>query len=196
MSRPVIAVDIDEVLARHNFALAAWHNERFGTTHTEHDYFTEYWSRIWHTDEEETERRAAAFQSHGIYRDLPVVEGSYAGLKRLSQTYDLVVVTVRRQSVIDATHLWLQGNFPSLFKDIRFIHFWDKGVATSKAEVAAEMGASYLIDDSLKHCTLAAQEGIEALLFGDYTWNKAETLPRGIHRVKGWSEIMEHFNER
>jgi 5'(3')-deoxyribonucleotidase len=196
MSRPIIIVDIDEVLARHNFALAKWHNDSFGTSHTEHTYVTDEWSRVWGTSPEETERRAASYQTHDVFVTLPVMSGAHDALAKLSVVHDLVVVTVRRRHVVDATHIWLDQHFPGIFKDVRFIHLWDEGAKTTKAEIAAELGASYLIDDSLKHCTLAAAEGIEAFLFGDYTWNKAEVLPPGVRRVKNWQEIAEHFNER
>lgn len=196
MSRPIIVVDIDEVLARHNFALAAWHNSHFGTDHTEGSYHTELWSRIWGTTPEETERRAALYQTHDIYADLPVLDGAKGALASLSESYDLIVVTVRRKSVLAATHVWLNKHFPDIFKDVRFIHFWDDKVKTTKAEIAQELGASYLIDDSLKHCTLAAGAGIEALLFGDYTWNKAPSLPKGVTRVNNWQEAVGYFHER
>lgn len=196
MSRPVIVVDIDEVLARHNFALAQWHNEHFGTNHTEDSYVTDQWSRIWGTDELETERRAALYQSHDVYANLPVVEGAKEVLAHLSKTHDLVVVTVRRQSAIDATHVWLDTHFPEIFKDVYFIHFWDKQIKTTKADIARRLQAAYLIDDGLKHCTLAAQGGMHAFLFGDYTWNKAATLPVNVRRVRDWQEIKEYFDER
>lgn len=197
MSRPVIVVDIDEVLARHTFALAQWHNEQFGTSHTEHEYVTERWAHIWGTDERETERRAALYQTHDIYTNLPVVDGAKEALGQLARIHDLVVVTVRRKSVMDATYIWLDKHFSGIFQDVRFIHYWDdQQIKTTKSEIATELHTSYLIDDGLRHCTLAAESGIEAFLFGDYAWNKTDALPAGVTRVRGWHDITEYFHER
>lgn len=196
MSRPIIAVDIDEVLGRHNHALAAWHNKEFGTDHTEDAYTTTDWALVWHTSPAEAERRAVVYHREGVHRRLEVLSGAQESLEQLAQRFDLVVITVRRKDIINITHEWLQEFFPCIFREVKFLHFWDDGIKTTKAEIAKELGASYLIDDDVKHCRLAAEMGIEALLFGDYSWNKTDSLPVGVNRVKSWQEVMEYFHER
>ena len=53
------------------------------------------------------------------------------------------------------------------------------------------IGASYLIDDSFGHCELAAEVGIKAILFGNYGWNRQQTLIDGIVRCKDWDAVSK-----
>jgi uncharacterized HAD superfamily protein len=190
-SRLLLAVDIDEVLAYHNKALAAWHNQQYGTDHTADDYFTEYWSKVWNVSSEEAEARAVAFHASGAHARLQLVKGALDALQRLHRFYDLAVITVRRQQVIEATRAWIDLYYPAIFTDIHFLHFWDKNENMTKAQLCRNIGASYLIDDSIKHCTQAAELGINALLFGDYSWNQATQLPKHIQRAANWGEVLK-----
>lgn len=190
-NRQLIAVDIDEVLAHHNEALAAWHNEQYGTSHMADAYFTDYWSKVWGVSPEEAEARAVAFHLSGAHAQLQPIQGALSALQKLSTSYDLAVITVRRRQVIDDTRIWIDLHYPKVFKDVHFLHFWDKNENTTKAQLCQSIGASYLIDDSVKHCTQAAEAGVDALLFGEYTWNQAESLPAHVRRVATWEEALK-----
>lgn len=190
-SRLLLAVDIDEVLAYHNKALAAWHNRQYGTNHTANAYFTDYWSRVWNVRPEEAEARAVAFHASGAHAQLKPVKGALDALQRLQKFYDLAVITVRRQQVIEDTCAWIDLYYPNVFTGIHFLHFWDKNENTTKAQLCRSIGASYLIDDSVKHCTQAAELGINALLFGNYSWNKVAHLPKHIKRTANWGEVLK-----
>lgn len=39
-----------------------------------------------------------------------------------------------------------------------------------------------------------AESNIQALLFGDYLWNKADNLPKNVSRVKNWQDVKEFFD--
>lgn len=189
--RQLIAVDIDEVLAHHNQALASWHNREYGTVHAADTYFTDYWSKVWGISSEEAEKRAVAFHASGAHAQFSPVERALDTLQRLRESYDLVVVTVRRQSVIEDTRQWIDNHYPGIFTKIYFVHFWDKNDTTTKAQLCQKVGASYLIDDSIKHCTQAMEAGISALLFGDYSWNQAQHLSPHIKRVANWGDVLK-----
>lgn len=190
MSRPILAIDIDGVLADHTAALAAWHNQTFGTRLTVDDYISDEWRYVWNTSADEAERRAQAFHATGAHGRFATIRGAKTALRELKKTHDLILVTVRRRNVIDATYQWLEVHYPGLFQDVHFIHYWDDNQRKTKAEVCQQIGAHYLIDDSLKHCLEAAEAGIPALLFGVYAWNKAETLPRNVTRVPDWKSVQ------
>lgn len=192
--RAIIAVDIDEVLAQHNRALAEWHNREHDTNHTADSYFTDYWRNVWNVSTEEAKKRAAAFHASRAHAQFSVVPGAFEALQRLKLSYDLVVVTVRRQCIIEDTKQWLKRHYPGIFDEVHFVHFWDANDTTTKAQLCQKIGASYLIDDSVKHCNLAAENGINALLFGDYSWNHAEQLPTRVKRVVDWNEVVKSLN--
>lgn len=195
MKKPVIAVDIDEVLAQHNASLVRFHNERYGTSHTLEDYISDYWSEVWKIDKVETERRAVEFHETGAHGNLEVVDGALESLKHLQQRFHLVAVTVRRKSTVESTYQWLDMYFPEIFSDVRFIHSWDDPDTTlTKADVCDELGAGWLIDDSVRHCRLMAETGKVGILFGNYPWNQQTELPEGVVRLKDWGEVKEYFD--
>ena len=63
----------------------------------------------------------------------------------------------------------------------------------TKAEICAEIGADYLVDDQPKHCLAAAKAGIKTILFGDYKWNRDTKLMPNMVRAKNWQEVLEYF---
>jgi 5'(3')-deoxyribonucleotidase len=198
VAKLVIAVDVDEVLAHHNIELVKFHNETYGSDLTLEHYVTDHWSEIWDTDEEETGRRAVAYHESGAFRKFLPVKGAYKALKRLSEHFDLHIVTARRKSVISTTHEWVEANYPGIFKSIRFVHLWDDANPPTKAEICQELGASLLIDDSTVHCELAAKGGIDSLLFGDYPWNRMlpADFPEDIPRVTDWDGVVDYIQEK
>ena len=108
----------------------------------------------------------------------------------LSSRYELHVVTARQDFLTDATERMLDKYFSGVFDSIIFTnHFSDK--SRSKADVCNELNAKYLIDDHLHHAEIAASQGIEVLLFGDYPWNKADSLPDRVRRVRDWYQIRD-----
>lgn len=193
MKRLVIAVDIDDVLVDHYEAVLAFHNARYGTTHTLEDYVTDHWSRVWGTDQAETNRRAEEFAALGV-AGRAIKAGALQGIQELHKRYDLAIITVRRKVNVEPTLKWLDDKFPGVFKEVRFVPIWEEADAPSKAEICQQIGASYLIDDSLKHCELAAAAGIQAVLFGSFPWNQATTLPAGVTRCKDWPAVTEYFD--
>lgn len=201
MSKETIAVDIDDVLSAENEAMRQFINERYGLNLTAKDYLVEapywgYWERVWGVDEEEALRRYQAYLEAEVKaRHLPV-EGAVEGVSTLKDEYNLVVVTSRYDSFVDLTKRWLEEHFPEAFSGVEFVEVWSKIRKVSKAIICKEIEASYLIDDNLEHCTLAAEEGVTGLLFGEYGWNKADSLPSGVIRVKDWSAVLEYFSEK
>ncbi len=195
--KKTIAIDIDGVLAKHNEALVEYYNDKYGTSHTLDDYFSEHWSEVWQTSPQETEQRALAFQASGAHAGLQPMSDAQAALIQLTQDYRLVIVTLRPKMNVDITHDWLERYYPNIFHEVRFVHAWDDVDAPSKAEVCQEIGAELLIDDSIKHCRIAADAGIDSILFGNYPWNQTDQpLSAKITRVCGWAEVLEYFDAR
>lgn len=197
MSKPTIVIDIDDVLAAHAEGMVAFSNKEWGTNLTVDDY-DEHWAKMWKTDPKETERRAELFHVSGVVADYRHDEGAMAVLKKLKKTYKLIVLTSRRRAIEYETKIWIAQYFPGLFDEIFFTGFWDSpttGAHTlTKAQLAEELKADFLIDDQLKHCFAAAEVGIQALLFGNYGWNEADMLPKNVFRAADWQKVGEYFS--
>lgn len=193
MSRSTIAIDMDDVIVDHYEEVVKFHNERYGTAHTLTDYTTDHWSQVWGTNHEETERRAREFASIGVH-GRKIKPGAIPAIRTLHGSYDLVIVTVRRKVNVKPTTEWLAKYFPDIFKEVHFLPIWEEDTKQTKADICRELGADYLIDDSLKHCTIAAESGLPVLLFGNYPWNQSKKLPANMQRVRGWKAVLEYFN--
>lgn len=191
-----IAIDIDDVLAANAEGFVAFSNERWGTNLTVEDY-DEHWSKMWGVDLEETERRSSEFHVSGAVAGYAHHEAAIPVLRQLAGHHELVVVTSRRKSIQAETLEWLQSRYGTLFSEIHFAGIWDiitdHSHTLTKADVCQAIGADYLIDDQLKHCVAVANVGITALLFGNYQWNQADTLPDNVIRCHDWEAVQEYF---
>lgn len=189
-----IAVDVDDVLAQHYEALVDFYNQRYDAQLTFDDYISDHWSDVWNLSQEETQERAEVFAASNLHETFLLKDFAQEAIQKLEKQYNLVVITARRKQNVDVTHQWLAKHFPNTFGHVRFLPIWDTNTTETKASIAHELDASFLIDDSLKHCTLAAEAGMKAILFGDYPWNQAETLPFGVTRCKDWMAVLEYFD--
>ena len=200
-AKPIIAVDIDDVLAAENEGMRLFINETHGTKHTSKDYLIEapywgFWEQVWGVDEDEGHARHEAFVTSGVKASLKVLDGAIPTINWLKENYELVVVTSRDNRLVELTHEWLEKHFPQTFTNIEFVHVWDEDQKASKRIICKDIGASYLIDDNMEHCGDVAKENIQCLLcllFGDYGWNKKANLPVGITRVKNWQQVRKFF---
>jgi uncharacterized HAD superfamily protein len=195
--KPIIAIDIDDVISANAASFVKYSNQRYGTHLTVDDY-REHWGEIWNIDHDELMKRAAEYHESGHIANHPVIEGAYDALKDLKERFKLIIVTSRRTSINQLTRDWIQKYYPDIFDDIVFSGFFDSaksGIHLTKGELVKNTGAEYLIDDQLKHVSSAAENGIKALLFGDYIWNKSDTLPANVTRVKNWQEVVSYFSE-
>lgn len=195
--KPTIAVDIDDVLADNAKAFVEFSNKRWGTHLTIEDY-SDHWGEMWRIDHAEVERRAVEFHlsgsigeyEHNIYAK-PVLLG-------LAENYRLIIITARRQVVVKETEAWLDTYFKDVFDKVIYAGFYDNerlGFHLTKAELCHSEGVNFLIDDQLKHCLGAAEIGVQALLFGNYGWNRTDTpLPSGVRRVVDWQAVKEFFD--
>lgn len=198
MKRPVIAIDVDDVLADNAAGFVAFSNKKWGTTLTVDDY-DEHWSDVWKTDWEETLRRRDVFLGSGAQNEYDYIDGAKDVLEKLKASYDLYVVTARMLRTKDDTQAWIHKHYPGIFTDetINFAGVWDNPDKNSykqtKADVLIGLGVDYFIDDQLKHCLGAAEKGITSIIFGDYKWNQAQDLPKNIVRCHTWREVEEYF---
>lgn len=198
-NKPTIAVDVDDVLAHHVEAFVTYSNTNWGTDLTAKDY-DENWETMWRVDRQELDRRAEQYYLSGIMSRYRVREDAAAVLARLRHDFHLIVITSRVLRVEVETLAWINHHFPDMFDAIHFAGMWDTDEATesrvtrTKAALCQSLGADYLIDDQLKHCTGAAECGVKSLLFGNYHWNRQAPLADGITRVADWDAVKEYFD--
>jgi len=198
MNKPIVAVDVDDVLAANAAGFIAFSNKQWGMNLTIEDYM-EDWATVWGTDLKESERRAMEFFDSGslsLYGHYPEAR---ATLQHMAQSFELVVVTSRRVFLKPETDAWLERCFPGVFSETYYAGIWDnpdeRSHMMTKTDVLVSIKAQYLIDDQPKHCFAAAEHGVQAVLYGDYKWNRIEVdMPQGVHPAKGWEDVGHYFD--
>ena len=199
MSKKIIAIDADDTLFDENTAVRLFHNQEYGTAHTAEDYqvpgeFHSYFATVWGVDQAEADRRYEEFVQWKLEHVLPPQPGALEVLRSLQSRYDFVVVTMRDEQSVAITHESLVKHYPDIFKDVHFVPLWGGTDTATKAKICNEIGAEYLIDDGFHHCELAAEAGIQGLLFGEYGWSSDMVLKPGMSRVKDWGAVREYFD--
>ncbi len=194
-----IAIDIDEVLADQADAFVRFSNQRWGTNLHVDDY-TEHWAELWNLNLEETLARRDELFDGKVYQTLAPIHAADEVLRRLSQRFELCIVTSRSSVLNTDTREWLKRHYPGIFSDdvIHFSGIWDKvdhtTHAQTKADILKSLDADYLIDDQPKHCIGASEVGIKSILFGDYKWNRGVEMPPLVTRCKDWAAVEAYFN--
>jgi uncharacterized HAD superfamily protein len=195
-SKQIIAVDIDDVLSLHAEAFIAYSNMTYHTQFKVEDY-DEHWADMWDVSFQELENRVRAYHESGAMEKYQPRTDAILVLKKLSKDYVLIVITSRKSEIMGITASWLTKYYPNIFESIHHAGMWDivddSSITATKAKLCQQLGASYIIDDQLKHCVDSAQLGIHAILFGDYQWNQTEFLPKNVTRCSNWTEVKNYF---
>ena len=197
MSKPTIAIDIDEVLADYAAEFVVMSNKLWNTNFTADDYH-EDWLTLWGVDLDEAVARGQAMLEDRMHERLKHNDEAVEGLHRLGEDYNLIVLTARNLATKELTLEWLGRHYPMISPgSVNFAGIWDNpkpdAVTRTKGSIAKQLGVEYIIDDQLKHCLAADEHGIQALLFGDYRWNQQDELPASITRVSNWTAVWEYF---
>lgn len=194
MKKPLIAVDIDDVLFPFIYGIAEHHNNIKGTTLTLEDFVSYNLNEVWGCSQEEANQIIKGFLSKN-YLHLEPVQGAQAGLYRLKKDFKVVLVTARNSVYEPETSRWLQVHLPGLFDELIFsgnIH--DGRDYRSKGEICEELGAVLIIDDHPDNILSAAQRGVEGILFGEKAWTVMDELPASLVKpCKDWDQVERYI---
>lgn len=197
MTKPIIAIDVDEVLADYASEFVLMSNKHWGTNFKPEDYH-EDWLTLWGVDMNEAVARGQVMLEDRMHERLKHDDEAVTALNKLAERFTLKILTARNLKAKDITLEWLGRHYPMFApEDVNFAGIWDNprpdAASLTKGDVAKSLGVDYIIDDQLKHVLAADERGIKALLFGDYTWNKSDSLPASITRVHNWKAVLEFF---
>lgn len=197
MRKPVIAVDVDEVLSPYIDGLIHWHNREYGTALQVNDFHTYEFHKVWGGSRDEAIAKGTAyFENRGPVQ--PMAEANSV-LTRLQQHYEFIVVTSRPLEHKPQTEEWIQQHFPKIFNTIVVCNHWtlnNSGPVIKKSAACVTHGAHYLIDDMPHYAADAAAAGIKALLFGNYPWNQQPASAPQIQRVANWLAVEDYFGRQ
>ena len=189
MKQLKIALDCDDVIVPTAPLILRNYNATYGTKIGLKDFYTND-RTPWGTDDATAVKRVEAYLMSDEYQQVePFLEGIEV-IRQLGGHHELHIVTGRPGILAKATEDMLEKYFPSIFHSIEFTHFFGPN-PRSKATVCQDLGIDLLVDDHLHHAQVVAACGIDALLFGNYPWNKTDSLPPRIRRVNGWHDVAQ-----
>ena len=193
MTKPVIAVDVDEVLCEFVPPLLQFYNQK----HNDNIQFAnfnsyQFWE-VWGGDSQNAAKLVNEFfTTEGFLNQSPIPHSQQV-LSRLKEKYDLVVVTSRQHFLREHTQKFLDTYYSGIFHELKMgNHYGDDGRKQSKPELCQEAGAILLIDDSIDYVTHVAEHEMKAILFGDYPWNRRDIHDKHnvhIRKVVDWLQV-------
>jgi uncharacterized HAD superfamily protein len=177
--RPILGVDIDNVLAQSDACLRAMFRELYGIRLHEQQ-MTQYDYMTYGVTEEQLVRVFQLFNME-VCRRLRVVPGAKAALVRLARRYEIALVTSRNPESKASTEYWLRA------KGLPYdqLHFNDDKHA---------LGIPYhaFIEDRHEHAHRLAETGTTVYLL-TRPWNAAPLAHPNVRRVHSWGDILEHL---
>ncbi|MEK6848782.1 MAG: hypothetical protein AABX65_04080 [Nanoarchaeota archaeon] len=193
-----IGVDLDDVLADTWNETRKFLNRRFGKNLTNKDFNDFGLAKTYGVSNDEVRKAFADAFNNGLYLNAKLIKGAVSGIGRLEDGNELYIITSRPRYIEGDTYSWVEKNFPSKFKEVRFSsHTTDLKEDTekeTKAEICKELGVLLMIDDNLdnlEECARAGVKGIVLDLDGNYNWNHREREPDGVERAFSWKEIVK-----
>jgi 5'(3')-deoxyribonucleotidase len=195
-TKPIIAVDVDEVLTPLVPHLLQFYNKKHNDCiQFEHFNSYQFW-KVWGGTQDNASKLVNEFITTAEFLNQRPIAHSQEVLNALKSHYDFVVVTSRQHFLRDHTQQFMDMFFPGVFTELKMgNHYGEHGEKKTKAELCKEAGACLLIDDSVDYVQHVALHGIKAILFGDYPWNKCDDLHASVRRVKDWREVPVAIEE-
>ncbi|KAK4266038.1 hypothetical protein QN277_027013 [Acacia crassicarpa] len=198
--KPVVAVDVDEVLGNFVSALNRFIADQYSSNYSVSEYHVYEFFKIWNCSRDEAAARVHQFFKTPYFKTgIHPLPGAQTALQKLSRFCNLSVVTSRQNVIKDHTIDWLEKNFPGLFQEIHFgNHFALDGVPRPKSEICRSLNAQVLIDDNPRYAIECAEVGIRVLLFdyeNSYPWCKVESVDQHplVTRVRNWEEVEQQM---
>ncbi len=189
-SKPVLGIDIDDVLLDLNAQLLSFHNDRYDSHLTFEQWFSFDLALMFDCSYEEKERRVAEFYASAYNDATQPIKGAREALATLSKTHTIHLITARPEYLRESTLLSLNSHFAGLFESVHFTgaHHISTIEKRTKADVCRELGVETFVDDAIHNAEDVAAIGCKVYLL-DRPWNQLP-VSAGITRVYSWEEIV------
>jgi len=174
--RKSIALDMDEVIANVTPKFLDIYEKHYGKRLSKADY----WGKKIYQIEGAMNIRETLHEK-GFFRDLPIMEGSQEGVRKLMEDYEVYITTAAQEFKysLEDKYDWLQEHFP-------FIH-WKQFVFCGDKSI---LGMDYMIDDHVHNLQTFRGKGL--LFSASHNIHETE-----FTRVNNWAEVLAFFaNEK
>jgi len=187
--RPVVVLDLDDVLFPRSQAVIEFSRQRYGLELRLEDYVHHGLDILWGCSLEEAERREYEFLTE-MAVTMPPALGVIEVLNWLKPYFDFDIITARWESLAELTVGWARGKLGDRIRDIYFVT-----VTRGKGDIAVDIpGVVAVADDYLKNLSryhTALGSGVIPILFGQHPWNDSFEPPPGTRQVLDWWGLGE-----
>lgn len=199
----IIAIDIDDTIAGTTDAIRLWGNALSGVEMTKDDYAIEgeywgYYERVWEQKDLNSILKFDDAEAAIIADEIkvPLLAGASFAIHELEKKFTIILITSRNPLLEPITRRWLDEHFSGLDIQLYFANNPKEGSSTkkTKGQLCKELGAFLHIDDNVDHCQSVLDEGLEAVLYGNYGWQPS--LPDGAVRCVDWPAVLEYVGGR
>jgi uncharacterized protein len=189
-----IGIDIDGVLADSMPKFLEFYNNLHNTSFVNEHFHTYNWGEVFGTTKEKALEIYDSFCNAGHLKNLDIMAGAVAGIKKIKGKHELVVITGRAMTQKNDTEYWLQKHFPDSFAKIFYIRkrILDP-VIKNKFEICKEVKADIMIEDDIEYVNSFTARGTKILLF-NHPWNQNVGETDNLVRVHSWEQIVEKIN--
>lgn len=184
-----LLLDCDELVPETIKDALRWHNRVYGTSCALDDRLKNYsYAEGWGCSKEEESERVAAWLEQYDPLAVGIVPGAIEGVKRLSETWDIAVVSSRAPHMVSKTVALFRHYLPGAVCAVFHVG-WGELASCDKGHVARCTGAVAGVDDLPAHAESYVRAGIRGIVFGCYPWN-AKPLPPGVEHTPTWLHLV------
>ena len=196
-TKPVIAVDIDDVVFPFVDGIAEYFNSIKGTTLSAKDFLSYHFTEVWGGTDKETNEVVANFLLMDHLAVAPIA-GAKEALNTLKNYFEIYFVTARNGMFEAQTRKWLETHVPEVFQNVHFAGNPYDGISwEEKGSVCKRIGAEFLIDDNVSNLLSAQAFGVGSILYGNAPWVRAdERVNDGMVRCADWEQVTKYLTGR
>jgi 5'(3')-deoxyribonucleotidase len=193
MSKPIIGVDLDDVIYPFTTEFMKFVNKQLGVDKTIKNCLVYSLAVTYGIPEQQIYDFIALFMNTRAAKNALPIPGARTSLKTLKEHYDVHIVTARPETLNKDTRNWLDKDFKDLYSDIHYCSFYSLGdkkeVKLSKTDVCKQLNAFCLVDDNVWNATEFHRAGFLGILFGNYPWQSS--AERDIVKASNWAEVKQ-----
>lgn len=198
MTYPIIGFDLDDVLYPCIEKLVEFLRTDGYPNIQYSDFTAETFMEVLGVSQDGAVNINRRFQRLGLPLEHQPISGSQRAVARLALNHGLMIVTSRQLEYQQLTIAYLKCYFPAIKETFFGNHYAKQGDKKPKSQICLENGIELLIDDMVRHVTDCAQNGVKAILFGDYPWQNRELIytldpeiQARIQYAKNWTQVLQ-----
>ncbi len=183
-----VGVDLDDTLMDFNSALCRFYNRHYGGSMSRESVFSFDLELSFNLSTKEVDEMIEQFLGSEEHLSAKPLAEAVPIVRKLSEQFEIFVVTARPQTANEHTYRWLAKHYPFLMDRVHFTGGYNGQPGIPKSEVCRRLELNVFVDDAPKNIQDVEPEVSRAFLI-DAPWNQDYRPGPKIRRVFSWPEI-------